>query len=204
MNNCIRVWSRYKFRSYKFPITSFVHPKVRVNANLKIGECCSIMAGNEFRGGKINIGDRVVVGPSCLFMTDNHAFGRNAKGYSPYGVEVVSKEIIIAGDVWIGSNAIFTPGTYIGRNCIIAAGSVLFGEYPENCIIKGNPARVVNELVVSDHNMPITEVRTLKLNPIHLFMNLKRYSQMSVHDVDVSQSFQKKYVFWANKLVNGD
>jgi serine acetyltransferase len=35
------------------------------------------------------------------------------------------------------------PGTTVGDNCIIGAGSVVRGNFPENSVIVGNPAKVV-------------------------------------------------------------
>ncbi len=51
--------------------------------------------------------------------------------------------IIIGDNVWIGINSIVLKGTVIGNNSIISAGSVVKGVFPDNCIISGNPARIV-------------------------------------------------------------
>lgn len=40
-------------------------------------------------------------------------------------------------------NSIILPGTTIGHNCIIGAGSVVGGEYPDNVVIAGNPAKII-------------------------------------------------------------
>lgn len=34
----------------------------------------------------------------------------------------------------------------IGNNCVIAAGSVVKGQFPDNVLIQGNPAVVVKKL----------------------------------------------------------
>lgn len=43
-------------------------------------------------------------------------------------------EIIIGNNVWIGANVTILKGTKIGDNAVIAAGSVLVGEVPENSV----------------------------------------------------------------------
>jgi hypothetical protein len=36
-----------------------------------------------------------------------------------------------------------TPGIQIGDNCIVCAGAVVFDSFPDNCVIMGNPAKVI-------------------------------------------------------------
>ena len=57
----------------------------------------------------------------------------------------LSEEKVSIGDnVWIGANAIILPGVAIGNNCIIGAGSVVTKSFPSNCIIVGNPAKILS------------------------------------------------------------
>ena len=53
--------------------------------------------------------------------------------------------IIIKKHTWIGANAILLAGTKISEDSIIGAGSVVKGSFPQNCIIAGNPAKVVKK-----------------------------------------------------------
>jgi acetyltransferase-like isoleucine patch superfamily enzyme len=46
---------------------------------------------------------------------------------------------------FIGPHSLLEPGTRLGRGCIVRAGSVLRGEYPEQAVIAGNPAIVVGD-----------------------------------------------------------
>jgi serine acetyltransferase len=45
---------------------------------------------------------------------------------------------------------IVLPGAMIGRNVVVAAGSVVRGEVPDCCVIAGVPARVVREYVTGN------------------------------------------------------
>ena len=57
------------------------------------------------------------------------------------------KAITIGDDVWIGANVSILKGANIGNGCIIGTGSVVIkGNYPDNSIIAGNPAKVVKEI----------------------------------------------------------
>ena len=45
---------------------------------------------------------------------------------------------------------IVLPGAQIGRNVVVAAGSVVRGMVPDRCVIAGVPAKVVREYVAGD------------------------------------------------------
>ena len=47
--------------------------------------------------------------------------------------------------VWIGSGDIILPGVNIGDNSVIAAGSVVTKDVPENCLYGGNPAKFIKK-----------------------------------------------------------
>lgn len=54
-----------------------------------------------------------------------------------------SKEIFIGNNVWIGTNVIILKGVTIGDGSVIAAGSVIVKDVPPNCIVGGNPQRII-------------------------------------------------------------
>ena len=56
------------------------------------------------------------------------------------------KSIHIEDDVWIGFNSIILKGVKIGKNSIIAAGSVVLSDIPSNVIVAGNPAKIIKKL----------------------------------------------------------
>lgn len=51
---------------------------------------------------------------------------------------------IIGNKVDIGSNVVIIGGITIGNNVIIGAGSVVVKDIPDNTIVAGNPAKVLN------------------------------------------------------------
>ena len=44
---------------------------------------------------------------------------------------------------YIGVRSIILPGVHIGNNCIIAAGSVVSKDVPDNSVVGGVPARFI-------------------------------------------------------------
>ena len=45
----------------------------------------------------------------------------------------------------IGANSMILPGVRIGDNCVVAAGSVVMKDVPPNCLVAGNPARIMEK-----------------------------------------------------------
>ena len=51
---------------------------------------------------------------------------------------------------FIGPHSLIEAGSRLGRGCIVRAGSVLRGDYPEFSVIAGNPAAVVGDAREAD------------------------------------------------------
>ncbi|BBL87604.1 hypothetical protein VroAM7_02570 [Vibrio rotiferianus] len=72
--------------------------------------------------------------------------------YVAYGAIVLTHDFInkkhvdtfIGDNVFIGAYAVITPGVSIANNVVIAAGSIVTKSIDEsNCIVAGNPAKVI-------------------------------------------------------------
>ena len=59
---------------------------------------------------------------------------------------VPSREIKIGRNCFIGCNSIILKGTVLGDGCVVGAGAVVAGKFENNCVIAGNPARVIKRL----------------------------------------------------------
>ena len=95
------------------------------------------------RSRAIRIGVKTMIGPNVVIMdSDFHAIW-------PPETRVVNpafdcdKDVIVGCNVWIGSKTIILKGVNIGDNSIIAAGSVVTRDIPQNVIAGGVPARVL-------------------------------------------------------------
>lgn len=106
---------------------------------IRLGEHVFVNANCTFLdGGFITIGAHTLIGPSVQIYTPHHPLDpmerRSPKEYS-YPVS-------IGEDCWIGGNVTICPGVTIGNRCIIAAGSVVIHDIPDDCMAAGNPATI--------------------------------------------------------------
>lgn len=126
---------------------------------IRIGDFVSIRFNTVLRtcGGKIIIGNRVVINYGCVF----HGLGGINIGnnvlLSPYvqlyaqnhGIEKgifirkqrqTGKGIRIEDDVWVGAGSIILDGVTVHKGAIIGANSVVSKDIPEFEIWAGTPA----------------------------------------------------------------
>ena len=64
---------------------------------------------------------------------------------SPNFESWIRRETKIGNDVRIGSNVTLLP-VKVGDNSIIGAGAVVTKDIPANCVVAGNPAKIVRKL----------------------------------------------------------
>jgi len=91
----------------------------------------------------ISIGSNVTITQNVTFHTHDGAVGVFRKEYP--GINIYGK-VIVGDNVFIGSDSIFLPGVTVGNNVIIAAGSVVTKDVPENSVVGGVPAKVIKSL----------------------------------------------------------
>lgn len=93
-------------------------------------------------GGYIRIGKHTLIGPHCQFYTPQHPMDyveRREEKETAY-------PITIGEDCWLGGNVVVCPGVTIGNRCIIAAGSVVTKDIPDDSLAVGIPAVVKRSL----------------------------------------------------------
>lgn len=89
---------------------------------------------------KIKIGDGTWIGPNVGLITSNHDLDNLEKHFP-------GKDIIIGKKCWIGMNSVILPGVVLGDHTIVGAGAVVTKSFVDgNCVIGGNPARIIRKL----------------------------------------------------------
>ena len=101
-------------------------PKTRIGKGLKI-----------FHGQALVVNDKTVIGENVILRNGVVIGNIILKDGSD------SKSPIIGNNVEIGSNACIIGDIKIGNNTKIGAGAIVIKDVPDNCIVVGNPARII-------------------------------------------------------------
>lgn len=131
-----------KFRSLLITFSSG-ELKIRLlrSTGMKIGQDCSINTNNfSTEPFLIEIGNHVAIATGTHFVTHDGAAWVIRQEFPE--VDVFG-EIKVGDNTFIGSNSLILPGTRIGRNCVIGAGSVVRGVIPDDSVAIGNPAKII-------------------------------------------------------------
>lgn len=138
-----------------------------------IGKTARIRARGEIcvrRGAQISIGDgftcggnfcifaieysKISIGTDCMFSVDVALL--SGDGHSIFDInperninsttdKLKNTELNIGGHVWIGIKSTILGNTKIGSGSIVGAMSFVKGNFPNNCILAGNPARLIRK-----------------------------------------------------------
>jgi acetyltransferase-like isoleucine patch superfamily enzyme len=113
---------------------------------LRVGNGCVIGRGSHIVAHhSIEIGDDVFTGPYVYITDQNHQYEDID---TPIGRQwPVNSAVRIGAGSWLGTGTVILPGACVGRNVVIAAGSVVRGTMPDNCVVAGVPAKVVRQHV---------------------------------------------------------
>jgi len=99
---------------------------------------------------RISLGKRCNIGVNTrIYDHDFHSLDHSHRTERKTDqINIKSAPVEIGEDVLVGANVIILKGVTIGPRSIVAAGSVLTkGSYPSDCLIGGNPAKVIRQRV---------------------------------------------------------
>ncbi|WP_373033575.1 DapH/DapD/GlmU-related protein [Sulfurovum sp.] len=85
----------------------------------------------------ITIGDNVTLAPR-VYILAHDASTKRSLNYTRIG------KVKIGDNVFIGASSTVLPGVIIGNNVIVGAGSIVVSDIPDNSIVVGNPAKVID------------------------------------------------------------
>ena len=118
----------------------------RHGGRIEIGENTGISGSTIYSMLQIKIGKNVLIGGNCKIIDNDFHSLMVEKRVPRQKVEDIKKAPIFIGDgCFIGANSILLKGTSIGKNCVVGAGSVVSGKFPDNVIIAGNPAKIIKQ-----------------------------------------------------------
>ena len=117
--NVVNKWNAFKLRSLR---------------GVEVGRGCNINRKAKLDGINpkgIHLGDYVRISQNALVLAHDHY--RNGAYVDTY----------IGNHVNIGWGAVINPGLRIGDHVIVGANAVVTKDVPSNCIVAGNPAKII-------------------------------------------------------------
>ncbi|MBF0427241.1 MAG: hypothetical protein HQL66_15620, partial [Magnetococcales bacterium] len=130
------VWNWSKVREgVKIGRGTNIGQSVYIDFGVRIGDHCKIQNNVSIYHG-VTVGDRVFIGPHVAFTNDIYP-----RAVSP-DWEVVPTRIEDGAS--IGANATIVCGITLGKNCMVAAGSVVTQNVPAFGLVIGQPAKLVD------------------------------------------------------------
>jgi len=120
---------------------TLIRERTRIGDRTSIGTA-TVIDGNTVIGNNVNlqsmvyvptnttIDDHVFIGPNAVLTNDRYPPSSSLKGP------------VIKTGAAIGANATILPGVCIGAGALVAAGSVVTRDVPDNMLAVGSPARM--------------------------------------------------------------
>jgi acetyltransferase-like isoleucine patch superfamily enzyme len=128
---------------------SNVIPTLEIGNNVGISCRTSISVGR-----KIIIGNNVLIAGNCFLAGyPGHPIDAKSRALGLPETDEQVGDIILEDDVWLATGVKVMPGVTIGQGTIVAAGSVVTKNLPNNVLAGGVPAKVIKSLdkVVGDN-----------------------------------------------------
>ncbi len=121
---------------YIFPV--LVHPSAVIANTAIIGEG-SVCAAHSTVNVDARIGKICIVNSAAVIEHDVQM--EDGVHVAPHAV--VLGEAHIGKNSFIGAGSVILQGIRIGKNCIIGAGSVVLHNVDDDCVVVGNPGRII-------------------------------------------------------------
>lgn len=100
-----------------------IHPTARISFGTKL---------DKTNPQGIHIGEETYLASGSIIFS--HDYSR-----------ALHRDTVIGKRCFIGANAIIMCGIHIGDSVIVGSGAVVTKDVPSNCIVAGNPARIIKE-----------------------------------------------------------
>jgi serine acetyltransferase len=118
-------------------------PRLAIGDRTRIGFNCALIVGKDVEIGS----DCLIASETLIFDSSGHQLDPDLRLAGAPPTEDMVKPVRIGNNVWIGKRAMVFPGVTIGDGSVVAAGSIVMRDVPENTLVAGNPARPSLSLV---------------------------------------------------------
>lgn len=133
------------------------------DAEIVIGDHVGISGATIYARKSIIIGQNTCIGGNCKIL-DNDFHPVEAKKRNELLLDrapetgeraewIRAKPILIGKNCFIGCNSIILKGTVLGNGCVVGAGAVVSGQFEDNCVLAGNPAKIIRKIEENSCNV---------------------------------------------------
>ena len=119
--------------------------KISLGDRVVIRPGCMLFADPREGGGGITIADNVLLGSGVHIYVHNHRFDDPNLPIIDQGY-LASKSVKLESGSWIGAGAVILPGVTVGKNAVVAAGSIVTRDVQPLTLVAGNPARLIRTI----------------------------------------------------------
>lgn len=147
INGCLgKAFNLLNFK-YFMKYSVWYYKKIGINLSDKVTYISPDVYFDSADYSMITINSGATVSREVMFLTHDYSVHiamvnvgwKASEGHTAH----IIKPIVIGENSFIGARVSLLPGTEIGKNCVIGAGSVVKGLIEDNCIVIGNPARII-------------------------------------------------------------
>ena len=142
-----------------------------------IGDNCEIFSDVSFGSEPylIKIGNHVRITKGvCLITHDGGAWVLRYLRDEDKNIDLIGP-ITIGDNVHIGFNSIIMPGVNVGSNVIIGCNAIVTKDIPDNCVVAGIPARIIESIDEYRNKHKSDFINTKALNESEKEILLKKY-----------------------------
>lgn len=121
-------------------------------AEIEIGDNVGISGATIYARKKITIGENTCIGGNCKILdNDFHPIETETRNKLLRDENGGDSDLVPSREIKIGKNCFiaqqYNPERHsAGDGCVVGAGAVVCGKFEDNCVIAGNPARVIKRL----------------------------------------------------------
>ena len=130
---------------------SRIGPFVEIQSDVTIGARCKVQSHTFICAG-VTVEDEVFIGHGVMFVNDMYPRSTNVDGSLQSESDWHLVNTRIKKRASIGTGATILGGVTIGENAMVGAGAVVTKDVPDNAVVAGVPARIINEVQDGVHD----------------------------------------------------
>jgi acetyltransferase-like isoleucine patch superfamily enzyme len=141
---CTLRWAYYRLAFARLDGFCFIAAGARLTHTygIRVGRNLHLNGGAFFDGrGGLTLGNNVLVGPNAVILSSQHHWDDPTLPIVLQGHRLAATTI--GDDVWIGANAVITPGVTVATGTVVGAGAVVTTDTEPYSIVAGVPARAI-------------------------------------------------------------